>query len=219
MMLSCPIGLLAIGLISSCGPVPANKQKNASKDLRLTGTIYESMQNGWIWRVSEDHNGMTRSSWNFGPEDEDVSIRYKLTTCDNNFPESICVEGWPVPLTFQGKSYKSANLQSDVNFIKQYNIFFKVGSTDCVRLKSQWETPETSGEAGLWLSYAVFCNGQGYTTLSLVKVANAEGNVVQSSPESDNLVLAQGAGLRAGCRFGPPNGASREPESIITFEC
>lgn len=217
--LSKVIGLLTIAALSSCDWVPKASDKGTTENQVPTGTVYESMHNGWIWRVDEDRGRMMRSSWNFGPEDDDVSLRYELTTCDPSFPESICVGGWPVPLTFQGTKFNFSNQQQDPKFLKLNNIFFKNGSADCVRLKSQWETPETHGEKGLWLSYAVFCNGQGYTTLSLVKVTTKEGNMVQSSTESDNLVLTQGRGLRSECRFEPPKGTSQTPKGLIKFTC
>lgn len=216
------IGLLTIAALSSCDLPPAISQKNDAGNQQPTGAVYESIHNGWIWRVDDSNNRLAYSAWNFGPGDNDVSIKAEIAACDANSPESICFEDWPIPIVYQGMAHNSAKRQKPlrVSFPSRAAVYFKIGNADCVRMKSQWETPKTSGEKGLWLSYAVFCNGKGYTTLSIAQVMNEDGDLIQSTQESDTFVLVEGRGLRSECRIVVPKFKGSEgPPSKIEFIC
>ncbi len=216
------IGLLSLAALSSCDLAPAISQKNDADNQQPTVSIYESMHNGWIWLVDDANNRLTYGAWNLGPEDNDVSIKAEIKTCDTNSPESICFEDWPIPIVYQGMAHNKAKRQKPlrVSLPSRAAVYFKIGNTDCVRMKSQWETPTISGEKGLWLSYAVFCNGKGYTTLSIAQVMNEDGDLIQSTQESDTFVLVEGRGLRSECRIVVPKFKSSEgPPSKIEFIC
>ena len=216
------IGLLAIAALSSCDLAPAISQKNDADNQQPAVSIYESMHNGWIWLVDKNNNKIVYSAWNYGLGDNDVAKQVVIKNCDANSPESVCFEDWPVPIVYQGSTHNKAKRQKPlrVSLPSRAAVYFKIGNTDCVRMKSQWETPETSGENGLWLTYAVFCNGKGYTTLSIAQVMNEDGDLIQSTQESDTFILVEGRGLRSECRIVVPKFKSSEgPPSKIEFIC
>lgn len=216
------IVLLAASILSGCSPSNLSTPSTKTSDSSAKVAIYESMHNGWIWLVDENNSTIVYSAWNYGLGDNDVTKQVAIKNCDAVSPESVCFEEWPIPIVYQGSDYNLAKRQKPlrVSVPSRAAVYFKTGNTDCVRMKSQWETPETSGDKGLWLSYAVFCNGKGYTTLSIAQVMNEDGDLIQSTEESDTFVLVEGRGLRSECRIRVPKfKASEGPPSRIEFTC